>query len=368
MLYLNLLNRLFGKSKGVSREEMEAYSTTKDTALKQEVEEKALIDDFENEAFEGWKNHNVKATMNRLDKKLNYNTEKNILKNAIKWSVIVLLFGFTSIVLLINWFNKETSTYTAKVNNTTETEIIERTKDSIFERELEPLVLKTEEKQLKSTDLKTIQAPLIKKERVDTVQPTNNYKTLNNLELEIKPVIPELKKENLFYTFKKEIYLHNLKAIDYTIYRSKPIETERMVLSGITADKANKDDESETITWEKVDVPYIEYLDRSMELFEDGKFKKALVRFKQILVFYPEDVNAHFYSGLCYYNLNKNELALNAFAKSYSFEYGNFREEAEWLSYLVYKDQGSIKQAKILCNKIIEEGGYYAGRAKNEKL
>ncbi len=369
MLYLNLLNRLFGASKGISREEIESYSTLTEATEKQKIEEKSHIDDFESDAFEGWENINVTETMQRLDQRWNKKNTFNKGKKYLKWSLISLAGLFTLSIVLINFSEKETLSYTPKAlisENTTVT--LERTTDSIFEKELESLAIKEVEKQINSKKVRK-QVPLITVEKVDTVSlvediPTGN---LGTIELNAKPIEPGLTQKKLLYKSKKETYLHDLKVVDYTAYRSTPIETERLVLSGTTADKANKDVESTGSAWQKVDIPYIEYLDKSMELFGKGKYKKALSRFNQILVVYPEDVNALFYGGLCYYNLNQNELALNSFSSCYSLAYGNFREEAEWLKYLVYKENNNLEKAAVLLNKIINENGYYSEQAKKER-
>lgn len=368
MLYLNLLNRIFGSKTGVSREELESYSSSTDQQKKQEIEEKSLSDSFETEAFEGWENINVKKTMQGLDKRMDRNNKVNRVKQTIKWSLISMALVFTVSIVLIN-FNEQKVLSTATKTISKTVIAVERSTDSIFEKQVEELAVKEVEKQFKQKDVKKT-TPLVTSEKVDTV-PVLNYESSNkpaSINFAPKPIQVLEQPKNLIYKSKKETYLYDLKVVDYSVYRSKPIETERLKLTGTTADKANKDSETEQMVWEKVNIPYVEYLDKTMALFEKGKYKKALVRFKQILNVYPEDVNALFYGGLCYYNLSKNDLALLSFENCYNLEYGNFREEANWLSYLIYREEGNLKKASLLLQKIINEKGYYSQQAQKEKI
>ncbi|MGB0934193.1 MAG: tetratricopeptide repeat protein [Lishizhenia sp.] len=370
MLYLNLLNRLFGKNLGVKRADLEEYATTTDAAKKQAVEEKALIDDFEQEAFEGWEGVDAKTVMKQLDKRWKSQKSLNNAKKTVKWSLIIVAGLFTTLILIINFNLKQTTSYIKSPENKTNTVIeIERSTDSIFEKQIEELA---PEEYSKIADHKEIKksTPLITSEKIDTVniEEYSDLININVIPLEAKPIEISSYGKQLVYKSKKETYLHNLKVVDYTLYRTKPIQTERLIFSGTSADKAYEDTETEQAVWEKVDIPYIEYLDKTMALFEKGKYKKALIRFKQILNVYPKDVNALFYGGLCYYNLNLNDLALESLSNCYSLEYGNFREEANWLSYLIYKNKGNRDIAKKLLQSIIAEKGYYAAQASKEKL
>jgi tetratricopeptide (TPR) repeat protein len=101
-----------------------------------------------------------------------------------------------------------------------------------------------------------------------------------------------------------------------------------------------------------------------MELFSKGQNKKALARFEVILDTYPDDLNANFYSGLCYYNLNEFSKAINVFAKCQDSNYSNFNEEAQWYLAKSHQAAGNDSQARELFKKIVNEGGYYSAQAE----
>ncbi|MDX1446312.1 hypothetical protein [Lishizhenia sp.] len=192
-------------------------------------------------------------------------------------------------------------------------------------------------------------------------QPQILMDKLNIEEVELnKQELPQLN-----YQIKKEIYLYDLKLVDYRPYRKERMKEEKLVMSGTPANQEAQQTSEQNFEYEEVDIPYIEYLEKSMYYFSKGMYKKALVRFNKILDHYPNDVNAHFYGGLCYYNLNEGKVALDYFEKSYSLSYGNFKEEAEWLSYLTYIDLKQNKKARALLQQIAHQGGFYSERAKD---
>ena len=162
----------------------------------------------------------------------------------------------------------------------------------------------------------------------------------------------------------KEIYLHDMKLVDYRNYRSKPqIKIKHIVLTGTPANMEDEESEENEAVWRDVDVPYIDYIDKSMKIFERGNYKRALSRFETILETYSTDVNANFYSGICLYNLGEYESAKERFDACINGPYSNFDEEAEWMMAESYTKLGNKTAARTLYKKISEGGGYYAKQA-----
>jgi tetratricopeptide (TPR) repeat protein len=163
----------------------------------------------------------------------------------------------------------------------------------------------------------------------------------------------------------KEIYLHDLKLIDYREYRSHPkISTEQLLLTGTPANIDNVVNKNEDSEWKTVEIPYIDFLERTIALFSKGQNKKALARLQTILATYPDDVNANFYAGLCYFNLKEFSSAQRSFKNCILSKYINFQEEAEWYLALSASANGHIKEAIELFDLIVKRGGYYSKEAK----
>ena len=115
----------------------------------------------------------------------------------------------------------------------------------------------------------------------------------------------------------------------------------------------------------KIDITYVDYLEQSIFFFEQSKYKKALKRFNTILETYDDDINAHFYGGLCYYNLGQYEKAIHHFDNSYNLNYGNFRQEAQWFKAKALVEMNDLTNAKKLLNNIVNENKFYANKSKN---
>src|SRR5690554_7622070 len=71
MIFLNLLNRIFGPKKPLHRQEIDDYK--KGTGNTHDIEEKAADTDLNSEALEGWTSvdFSVKDGMTNVDKKMN---------------------------------------------------------------------------------------------------------------------------------------------------------------------------------------------------------------------------------------------------------------------------------------------------------
>ncbi len=205
-----------------------------------------------------------------------------------------------------------------------------------------------------------------KNESNETNSQSNNQVDIDRLPIsQIEPTDTKTTTIAKESAFGKEIYLHDMKLLDYRAYRSKPaIETKQMILTGTPANIGETTTIEETTEWKNVDIPYIEYIDKTMEIFSKGNNKKALARFQIILDTYPDDVNANFYAGLCYYNLKEFSSAISSFATCNDTKFINFNEEAEWYTAKSYLANGQKAEAKTLFTQIANSNGYYASQAK----
>lgn len=163
----------------------------------------------------------------------------------------------------------------------------------------------------------------------------------------------------------KEIYVYELKIIDYRSYRSRTTApNEQRLLTGTAANHENPSFSVEQFDWKPLEIPYHEYISETMELFKSGNFKQTMNRTKSILKFYPDDINALFYGGLCYYNLNQMNAAIDAFKKVLENRFQNFDEEASWYLANAYLANQDRNNAKATMEWIVEQNGFYANQAE----
>lgn len=379
MIYLNLLNRIFGPKKPLSRQEIDDLKSDQATY---ETQQKAEDGGFNTEAMEGWSavDTDVNSTMQSLDRKIGKQfTESNSAHGQKSIYFFLATFMLVMLVLIIYTYqgNKVaresiTETVTENKNETTITSSPNQSDDKTetVENEIAAIenytpITKSEQitkEQLKNSTEKTVESPQgnqtesenrIKPHKVDELSPKPLPNTSSNNEMELS------------YLTVSEVYLNSLKTVDYRKLRDqKKIKLLKELPIGTPANQANSDDESlattESLTKE---VNYIDYLDETQRLFAKESFKRALRRYLIILDHYPDDVNAHFYSGLCYHNLGKYEKAIEHFDDSYTLAIGNFKEEAEWFKAKALLKTNDQKGAVQLLNKIVKEGGFYSEQA-----
>lgn len=336
---------------GLTREQIDAYSTAPNST-RREIEG-SINDSFEQDALDGWEASGLQTgKMKRLDKRFQFQSYTPYIIGGVLTTL--------SIIILLTAFNKTD----ASLQPTKEKiQLSAEQSDAIMPISIDTMQELPKSRQIQITVIKTTQQGI-------KSQPENTPMTQVD---EIPAVIFEpLKLEVEFPTQKistqksaKEIYLHDLKLIDYSQYRSKPaIETERIILSGTPADLENKLNSETETTVTTISIPYMDYIDKTMDYVGRGKWKQSLQRLQLILVTYPDDVNGHFYAGLCSYNLQQYEDAKLHFATCLQLSFNNFNEEATWYLAQSLVANGEKNNAKQLLTTIRDQKGYYAKQAE----
>jgi TolA-binding protein len=314
------------------------------------------LSDFDRDAIEGWKGSAVPfSKMNQLDRKMNF-PKTNFTPYIIGLSALVIV----SLVFLLVMRDKSTSEkgkpLLVKLENT----------DITIPREIDTLEAIPQKDQITVREIKTSQNEIKnlpeedkKEENIEIAFP----------ELVLEPLPPVIEQKPVTVSkqkLAKEIYLQDLKAIDYSLYRTKPtVQIEQIVLTGIPADQENKDDVvTEEPQMKLVNIPYMDYLDKSLSYTNRGKWKQALSRFNEIIKNYPDDVNARFYAGWCYYNLGQYNDACINFSACLQLEFSNFNDEAEWYLAESRLANGDKNSARELFVKIRNQKGFYSKQAE----
>ncbi|GAB5418215.1 MAG: hypothetical protein Crog4KO_28460 [Crocinitomicaceae bacterium] len=360
---LKRITKIFGASPPLSREDITAYGDRPDSAAQHRVESKEVSSSFEADAMEGWESmgYDVKV-MRNLDKKFmgSSNIGWYIGSSLVVAAAIVTVFfiDFTPEKVTNQNPQKEKITVLLEDQKVTleQSDIV--LPDSISNlvvapkaSQIEPTIMKKEFKQMK-TEYEVKVPPRIEMIPLDVIR-IPVHETPSKIEQQHKTAA--------------EIYLYDLKLIDYRKYRARPsVKTKQVVLSGTPASKEGEQSEEPTSEMQEIEIPYIEYLSKTMRKFSRGSFKNALSRFDIILSTYKDDVNANFYSGLCLYNLGKYEAAIDRFLACRLSVYSNFDEEAQWMTALSYEELGQDDKARMYFQQIIEQGGFYKKRAQTK--
>lgn len=349
---------------GFSREDIHNYGTSSDERMKHDIEMRSNESSFEQDAFDGWDALNYEmSAMNRLDKRF--------MKSNFSWfnASLVLVTIVSVSTAIFFWMNSNTTETTisnaeiATQESTTDPVTITiDEEDIVLDEEIQGMTEAVEPEQINVVHIKSEQKSIdsfqLAKLVVDTIQHLQPLPT----EPVDKPAVPELMKSKMHG---KEVYLNDFKLLDYREYRSRPeVKTKQLVLTGTSADKEYSTSEGQTPEWKDVQIPYIDYIDKTTRLFSRNSFKKALDRCETILKTYPDDVNALFYGGICLYNLKEYNKAIEYFSKVRSNDFSNFDEEAIWLIANSLEKSGASEKAKAKYKEIVSEGGFYAKQAQ----
>ena len=336
---------------GLTREKIDAYSKASNPT-RREIEG-SLTGPFEQDALDGWETSGLQTgQMKRLDKRFQFQSSTPYIVGGALITICSIIFFFT-----FNTIETPKQVITEKIQLSTEQS------DAIMPVSIDTMQELPKSRQIQITALKTTQQGI-------KSQPENTPMTqvdelpiviFEPLKLEIESPTQKISTQKTA----KEIYLHDLKLIDYSQYRSKPaIETERIILSGTPADLENKLHSETETTVTTVSIPYMDYIDKTMSYVGKGKWKQSLQRLQLILATYPDDVNGHFYAGLCSYNLQQYEDAKQHFATCLQLSFNNFNEEATWYLAQSLVANGEKNNAKQLLTTIRDQKGYYAKQAE----
>jgi len=365
MNYSKLYHRLFGGKQSLSRKDVDTYISK--GSDHQKTEEKALQDEFNADALDGFQEMNsTTKDMSRLD---NYFQKK--WSFSIQYMLVVfgmLIFGSLAFELL-NGLNQE-GVIMAEANEQPKVSLSD--KDIVAAEEKE----KKEQIEIKVNDQPIIvpHSTVLKKERVlieneETEKNKSTELPLNDL---IIFSLPPKKVESLSVNVDQqlrvskaeELYILDFKVIDYSAYRNA-FQMEKLK-SGVPAKFSNEEKSNVTLTEETKSIGYDNYLTETLELLQQEQWEDALSRFRVILKNYPKDLNASFYAGLSCFNLGKYEQAKLYFENAYAADMYNFYEEAKWFDSLCLEYTKKTKEARKIWKNIVAANGFYASSAQQK--
>jgi TolA-binding protein len=338
---------------GLTREQIDAYRNGSNSTRRNT--EGALNGSFEQDALDGWEESGLSTTMamSRLDKRFRFTSSTPYIIGS-----FVAVAGIVTAFFLMN-SEKPAASESKKVRLSMEQS------DAMISPSIDTLEELPASQQIRIASVKTTQQE-IKSQSADVPLTSVDELPPAILEpLKAEPVVTEQKVSTQKNA--KEIYLHDLKLIDYSAYRNKPaIEIERIILTGTTANYETSEQTDVEPSIKTVEIPYMDYIDKTMDYVNRGKWKQSLQRLQEVLSTYPDDVNGHFYAGLCCYNLQQYEDAKQHFATCLQLAYSNFNEEATWYLAQSFLANGEKTSARELLVSIRDQKGYYSKQA--EKL
>ncbi len=170
---------------------------------------------------------------------------------------------------------------------------------------------------------------------------------------ESKPVLANFISNHKFYNYQP------------VVERKKEIELDsknKRAPEKVTAVAATAEASSDKNT---IELGYMTILTDALALYDSKQYKQAINKFDELLKINPDDVNAFYYSALCYKEQNKLNKALDCLNKlngTNTF----FQQDAQWQRALIFIEQNQIEKANELLQKIISTKGTYTSQAKDK--
>lgn len=332
-----------------------SYFTRMSPREKHALEQQSLKDPFLSDALDGFaENTSALHSLKRLDKRYYH-------KRNLTWKISTVLIVSLA-ALFIYRTTQNPATHKSRPKPTIGSIIVER----IPAEKLQTLLVLPEEKVLLPNK---IQQEFKAKDKGMIFRANENpsYPTEELVHLPLHSIgkverNPTKSRSN----FAMETYVNDLKVLDYRYYRKKARQEKTDLLTGTPA--AQEYQGAGANQRENLDISYMNFLSNTLSDFNRGEYKVALIGFDQILLTYPDDVNALFYSALCLYNLKQFNLCEQRLKVMNLAKFDNFDEEQHWYLLLCYKAQGKTQEFSDAKQEIIRANGFYASKAASVTL
>jgi tetratricopeptide (TPR) repeat protein len=383
-------NNIFMEREPVSQQEMEAYLNGElNPSEMHEIELKLEANDMSSEALEGFQAHpEAIAGLTQVREDFHRKLAK---KKTWKQSYTLIAASVIGLCVLVGVYL--TSTYEpahidhslaeADLRDTANqgpTQVVIAISEPVviteeIEFELDNSTELPQDQQLTSDQIKNHQPVTV---NAPTSTPADELDSLVQISITmdtLEPMIEEMPdaitpakvvKSNV-----KVLYLHQFLVVDYSGLYSNGIENKslKLVGGGTPANLAHKDDLGNELLNDPIyNVTYVQYVDflRETQLsYKRNKYKTALKGYHKILKQHPNDVNALFYGGLCYYNLDMPERAIQYFENLIDNSVNTFQPEGEFYLALSLRALGKTGKGNGILLKIVKDGGFYAQQAKD---
>ena len=379
---------IFENNTPLTKEEINAYlKGDMPKADKYQLEQKIASNDFNNEAMEGFESTpGAMEGFKQLEDKFHGNLPRKAASKFWRFEFsFILIIGIAIGFYFIGYHfldqidldeikfdeSKLTIQDSADLSSTA---ITIQPIEELDDKEIEDATPLDKSKQLTSDKI-IFNAPVIiaidstinGTDKIDSeILLINEEKEIINSALDDKKEITEVNTKNVIRSNVGTLFLSRLLVVDYTNIYTKEITVPNFELTGTTADKENKSDNGANelaVNTYTQKITYLDFLHKVQSKFRGNKFKDALKDYRTILNHYSNDVNAHFYMALCYFNINKQKKAIQHFDRVLNHEFNTFHEEAKWYKAMSLRELGKISKCITILNEIATENGFYAKKA-----
>lgn len=322
-------------------------------------------DEFVNEAIKGYNLlPDAIIDLNEIDKSLKISIKST--GTGFK-NIFVLSTALITVSIIIIYFILTTHNNSEKIINQKSQHPISEVdthKINILNYEIKSADELPEIEQITINQAKTDQKLIRDFEKLIPLEKINNSKVTAKNEN-----INDSLNNNLAFINMSTTYMYEFKVVDYSKIYNNSIKIDIFENNGLSAKFENYQNINNQNYYSKENnyITYNQFLSETMEMLSKNNYKNALQNFIIVLQQFPNDQNAHFYGGLCYYNLGLYQKSIEHFDAVIDSKVNVFYQEAQWYKSLSLINLGYNDKAQILLKKIIKENGFYYKRA-NDKL
>lgn len=350
-------------NKQIPFDKIEMYIQGKmNSAQKNEFEKLALNDVFLQDAIDGYLNN--PSGVSYFNSKLK--SKKKVFSNAKYY-----FFSFTLLLVLISGvlilkYNMQNTQPLIKNNFSKHNKLSSKKEFEVLPMEIDTLKNIEVKNQIVHDDIVSAQThrEIFYQNKTSKLNSNQKIELLDVDEIEENEIIESiLPNKTKIYPF---VYFFDLAVVDYTKYenRTQTISKTTYILSGTEAIYENDESkESSELIEKKEDVPYMNYLEKSIYYFSKHQYKKALNRFQIIKQQYKNDLNALFYGGLSNYNLGRFDKSIEDFTQIINLNENPFYEDALWYRAKTYIQVNKNDKAKSDLENLSLISPYYQKQA-----
>lgn len=274
---------------------------------------------------------------------------------AFRNNVIIALVSVTLIAVLL-WYNQKPQTIATTLRIASKQGVTE-----------EPAALVSENKILDSAVVETelFLRPIAKATSVQASSEVEEHVKVENLATVQAAQLPmnEIKEEKLKFMINSPIfYIHDLKVSNYQLlyFRKNKFVAASGRPANITLDQPNAalNDQPDRFLHETLAEALLNY--------KKGLYSPCVTLLNEVGTFNTEDINCDFYRGMAWYHMKHYDKAIPYLSKCEEALNNAFLQEAQYYKALCYKASGQDEKAKNLFQKIVNEGEFYAEKAKGQ--
>ncbi|NND95269.1 MAG: hypothetical protein HKN45_10410 [Flavobacteriales bacterium] len=349
-----------------TEKDFESYrSGEMSNADKHSFESDLLDDPFLSDAYEGYMSSARQWSTEALNEKWANAKRVDVVKPSSKGIVGPLLMGLAGVfVIVIAWSlyqQAEIDRMSAKLNQSLveNQNVAELYRDSldILEIELAQNIIESEEIGPEITKSEQAEIKVFEQEISKRTAPPAPIDRLG------VDSFSEKRSQYIEEPVPAVFYLQDLKLADYRSNYGEELFLRGDFITGTEAIYETQKNELRQIP-EILMLDYSSIMNEAMVRFNERDYRNTLVILRRIEKKHPNDVNAAFYGGLCYYNLGKWSYADKRFRRAWAHHRKVFDQEAEWYLALSLRKQEKFSSSEAILKTIVDKEGFYAEKAR----